>query len=131
MGYCHRPSGLDLLTENRDYAAVASQHISKTHCSVFGTGDLGEDLHHHLADPLGGPHHIGRPYRFVRGDQDHLLHMVLICGACHIISALYIVFDRLVRAVLHQRYMLMRRRVIHNVRMIGLKNVVYSVLISH
>ena len=73
------------------------------------------------------------PMTFVgrRRDQDHLLHMELICSARHIICTDHIVLDCLVRAVLHERHMLVRCRMVYDIRMIGLENILDPLLVPH
>ena len=57
--------------------------------------------------------------------------MELICGACHIICTDHIILDRLVRTVLHERHMLMRRSMIYDIRMISLKYILNTLLVTH
>ena len=57
--------------------------------------------------------------------------MELICSARHIICTDYIVLDCLIRAVLHERHMLVSCCMVHNVRMIRLENIFDPLLVTH
>ena len=73
-------------------------------------------LNDHLAQALGRAHDIGRIDRFIRADQHEALAAVADGGVGGFIGADRVVLDRLARAVLHQRHMLVRRRVVHDLR---------------
>ncbi len=115
---CHgnRTACRDLLLEKRDHASVAPQHISKTDRNIFRIGAVVEHLNDHLTDPLGGTHDIGRIDRLICRDQHKLLRIISICRKCNLVCTEYIILDCFVGAVLHQRHMLMRRRMVYDIR---------------
>ena len=131
MRHGHRTAVFDLLTKDRDHASIASQHVPEADCSILCRRYLGEHLDDHLADSLRSSHYIRRTDRLVCRDQNHLLHMELIRGACHIICTEHIVLDCLVRAVLHKRNVLVSRRVVYDIRMVCLENILDALLITH
>src|SRR5699024_9795156 len=63
------------------------------------------DLNDHLAHSLAGTHDIGWIDRLVRRNQDKSFYTVLVSEFCSIVGSEYIIFDCLIRACLHQRYM--------------------------
>jgi hypothetical protein len=73
VGDGHRTQTLDLLLEEMDDTALASDHISKPDRHKTG-GIRGMTRSDHLCHSFRGPHHIGGPNRLVRGDHDESLH---------------------------------------------------------
>ena len=88
-------------------------------------------LNDHLTHTLGGAHDVGGIHGFVRGNQYETLDAVLVRRHGRLVGAEYVVLDGLVGAVLHERDMLMRRRMVYNIWTVFFKNAVDTVLISH
>ena len=126
----HRATLGDLLLEERDHASVAAQYISEAHSYEVGVGLAVHHLHDHLAEALGGAHDVRRVHRLVRGDQDELLHARCGCGLRHLISSFHVILDRLIRAVFHERHMLVGRSVEDDVRMIRLHDALHASCIA-
>ena len=118
VGMCdrHRAALRDLLLKERDHAAVAAEHVAETHRNEFRIRFAVHHLHDHLAQTLGSAHDVCRVDRLIRGDQDKFLDAVLDGGLRHLVRAEHVVLDRLVRAVLHQGHVLVRRRVEYDLR---------------
>src|SRR5699024_11932386 len=96
----------NLFLKQRDYAAVASQHIAKTHSDKIGPGMSCKHLNDHLTHALGSPHDVCRIYCFICRDEYKFLGAVPVRSFGSLESSEYIVFNRLVRAILHERNML-------------------------
>jgi len=73
-------------------------------------------LKNHLAKPFAGAHYRGGIDRFVCGDQQELLNTELIRGPHEVQCAKYIVADRLLRAVFHERYVFVRSGMKNHIR---------------
>ena len=131
MGHRHRPARQNLLFKQRNHAAVASQHIPETHRHKLRVIVLVEGLDNHFANPLAGPHDIRGVHRLVRGNHHEPLHIVHGRRLGGFKGAEHIILHRLVRAFLHQRHMLVGRRMIDNIRLIMLKNPVHTVGVPH
>jgi hypothetical protein len=127
----HRPSFLNLFLKQRNHTSVAAQHISKPHCHKFRPGPVIHHLDHHLAEPLGCAHDISGVHGFVSGDQHKARRMEPVRCLCRLVSSKHIIFDCLIGTVFHQRHMLMRCRVIDNVRTILFKHIVDPMGIPH
>ena len=78
-------------------------------------------LDDHLAETLAGPHDIGGVDRLVRADQHKPLGSVFHRRESRLVGSDHIVFDGLVGTCLHQRHMLVGRRVIDDLRPICIK----------
>ena len=85
----------------------------------------------HLAESLGSAHEVGGIHSLIRGDHDKLLDAELFRRPHHMVRAENVVLDGLLRAFLHQRNVLVGRRVEHDVRPIHLKQAVNFFLISY
>ena len=116
MGQRHRAAAGDLVAEQRDHAAVGAQHVAEAHGHVFRVAAQSHVLHDQLRDALGGAHHVGGVDRLVRGQLHVLLHAVFVRAERHVQRAAHVVLHGLGGAVLHQRHVLVRRRVEHHVR---------------
>ena len=92
---------------------------------------MAEGLYDHLTHPFRSSHDICRIDCLICRDQNKLLNSVPICRKCSLICSKYIVFNRLVRTVFHQRYMLMRSCMIDNIRSVFCKNTVDFSTVSH
>ena len=79
-------------------------------------------LYHHLAHTLAGAHDIGGIHRLIRADQDKAPAAAHHGRICCLICTDHIIFNSLGGAVLHQGHMLMRRRMIYDLRSVGLKH---------
>ena len=88
-------------------------------------------LHDHLTAALGRAHDIGGIDRLIGGDHHKALHLIFFGKVHHVERAEDIVLDRLGRRNLHQRNMLMRRRVEHDLRMIFGKDAVHFRVVAH
>ena len=132
----------DLLFEKRHDRAVAAQHVAEAHSHKLrahiarravlrarGVNAQARDapclarlyapvkaLHHHLAQALGRAHDVGGVDRLVRRDEHKAPAPVRHGGIRGLICAEDVVFYRLAGAVLHERDMLVRRRVEHQLR---------------
>ena len=131
MGHRHRSTRRYLLTKQRNDAAVASEYIAEANRHEFRFIMFVKSLDNHLADALAGPHDIGRIDRLIRGNHDKTPYPAHGRRLRRLKCTEYIILDRFRRTVFHQRYMLMRCRVIHNIRMICRENIVHAVRISH
>ena len=131
MGDRYRPAGFNLLFKQGYDAAIAAQYIAKPYRGKFRSGGLGKALDNQLTDALGSSHDIGGAHGLVGGNQHHFFRMIPVSCLCHDPCAQHIVFNRFIRAVLHQRNMLMCRRMEYQLRMIGFKNGINTLLIAH
>ena len=89
---------------------------------------LADDVHalnDHLTESLAGPHYIGRVDCLVRAYEHESVRAVLHRGVCSLICTYYIVLDCLVRAVLHERDMLMCRRMVDYLRPVLREHALY------
>ena len=116
MGDGHGAAGLDLLLKERNDAAVAAQDVAEAHRHEFRPGLPVHHLHHHLAQTLGRTHDVGGVHGLVCGNLHEPLDTVLRGGLRQLVGADDVIFDGLVGAFLHQRDVLMRRRVEHKLR---------------
>ena len=90
-----------------------------------------EALHDHFAQTLAGAHDVGRVDRFVGRNQHKALAAVDHRRVCGFIGAEDVVLDRFARAVLHQRHVLVRRRVIDDLRVIGLEHLEHPAAVTY
>ena len=126
----HRAAALDLLLKQRDDAAVAAQHVSEAHRNAGHRRGPGEGLDQHLAQALGAAHDVRRVDSLVCRELDEPLHAVLGGGGQQVLGAKDVVLDGLGGADLHQRHMLVRRRVKDDGRMIGVEHIVQTCFIA-
>ena len=87
-------------------------------------------LDEHLADALGAAHDAGGVDGLVRGELDEPLYAVLAGTGEQILRAQHVVLDGLRRADLHQRHMLVRRRVEDHRGMIRLEYLVQTFFVA-
>ena len=71
----------------------------------FGLG-----LDDQFGEPLRRAHHVGRVHRFVGRDQDEAVDAELVGRLGHQPRAAHVVLDRLARVLLHERHVLVSRR---------------------
>ena len=74
---------------------------------------------HHLTHALGCTHDIGGIDRLVRRYHHKTFHAVRFAQVNDVFRSKDVVFNRLQTVVLHQRDVLVRRRMDHNLRMIS------------
>ena len=91
---------------------------------------LGEGLDQHLAQTLGAAHDVRRVDSLVCRELDEPLHAVLSGGGQQVLGAKDVVLDGLGGADLHQRHMLVRRRVKDDGRLIGVEHLVQTCFIA-
>ena len=131
----------DLLLEKRDDRAVGAQDVAETDGRVLRAGGarlrglLGtaavHGLDHHLADALGGAHHIGGVHGLVRADQDEAARARLHRDAGYVVGAHHVVLDRLVWAVLHQGHVLVGRGVEDDVGLVLREDLAQAARVAH
>ena len=126
-----RPARRDLLFEQRQNRAVGTKHIAEAHRYKFGFAFLRQRLDDHLAQAFCRTHHVGGIHRLVRRDENKTPHTVFVRRKRHIVGAEHVVFDGLLRRVLHQRHMFMRRCMEHHVRLIAREQAVHLFGIAH
>ena len=131
MRNCYRTSCRNLFFKQRNNTSVGAKHVAETNCYKLRLIMAVERLHDHLADSLARTHDIRRGHRLVCRNHDELFRVVLCRRHSGFPGAEYIVFDRLVGAVLHQRHMLMRCCMVHNIGMIRFKHIVDPARVAH
>ena len=122
VGDRHRAAALDLPQERRHHAAPAAEHVAEPHrheVPPAGLGDLLDDL---LRDPLGRAHDVGGAHGLVGGDEHQVLRPVLRGQLRDVPGAEHVVGDRLADVVLHQRDVLVGRRVEDGVGTVALED---------
>ena len=122
---------LDLLAKQRDHTAVAAQHIAETHRHKLRVIIFVKRLNDHLTDTLGRSHHVGGVHRLIGGDHDEFLHAVVCRCLRRLPGSENIIFYCFIGADLHEGHMLMRRRMVHDIRLICRKDLVNPSCISH
>lgn len=108
---------------------MAAQHVAKPHRHTLHICVAGKGLDQHLTQALGAAHDAGGVDRLIGGQLHQPLHPMLAGAGEQIFGAEHVVFDRLGRADLHQRHMLMRRRMEHHRGMVGLKHFIQPLFI--
>ena len=91
--------------KQRNNTSVGAEHVAETNCYKLRLIMAVERLHDHLADSLARTHDIRRVHRLVCRNHNEFFRVVLRRRHSGFPGAEYIVFDRLVGAVLHQRHM--------------------------
>ncbi len=131
MRHSNRPALRDLPSKQWKHAAIAAQHITETHRHEFCIIMFVKSLDNHLADPLTRSHDIRGVHRLVCGDHNKPLHAAHRRRLRSLESTEHIVFHSLSRTILHQRHMLMRRRMVHDVRPILGEDIIHPVGVAH
>ena len=119
VGDGHWTAFCDLLLEERDDGAVGAEDVTEADRDEVGLRVL--PVHHlddYLTDTLRGTHDVRRVHSLIRGDQDEALHAGVGRGTGGLEGTHDVVLDRFVRAHLHERYVLVRRRMEDHVRLI-------------
>ena len=129
IGQGDRAALFDLGFKQRDDAAVAAQHVAEPHRHTLHVGVARKGLDEHLADALGAAHDAGGVDGLVGGQLHEPLHPVLAGAHQQVLGAQHVVLDRLGGADLHQRHMLVGRRVEHHRGVVGLKHLVQPLFV--
>ena len=125
MGDGDRAAATDLLLERGHNAAVACQHVPEAHDHELRRRLVRHGLHEPFCEQLGAPHDAGRVDRLVGRNRDELLDAESIGQHRHLPRAEDVVFDRLRGIPFHHRHVLVRRCVKHDLRPIGLENLLH------
>ena len=127
MGDRNGPSLPDLLLEQGNNGARASQHIAEPRGNEYGGAfsalfqqGFPQALHVHFSQPLGGAHDAGGVHRLVRGDHDETLHPVLDGQGGQMHGPLHVIDHGRARVLLHQRNMLVGGRMENHIRPVQL-----------
>ena len=128
---CDRAAGLDLLAEQRNDAAGRAEHVAKPHRDILRRRAVVHHLHDHLADALGRAHDVRRVHSLVRRDENKPLRAELVGRLRDIVCAEHVVLDRLKRRRLHERHVLVRRRMANEVRAVLGKHVHHALPVAH
>ncbi len=131
MRHRHRPAAFNLLFKQRDHAAVTAEYIPEAHGYELRLRAIVVRLDDHLAYPLCRAHDVCRIDCLVRRDHHKTFDMMPVRRLDHLPGAKHIVFYRLIGAVLHKGHMLVRRRMVDNVRLIHGKNIVNTLRVTH
>ena len=75
-----------------------------------------------LGEPLGHAHDGHGVHGLVGRNQHEPLHLPFLRGASHDLGSEHVVLDRLERMLLHQRHVLVRRRVVHDFRRVRVQD---------
>src|SRR5690625_1470797 len=120
MRDCNRPAALDLILEQRDHAAAAAEDVPKSHGHkrLPLLRALGGLAHDELGHALRGAHDRCRIDRLVRRHIHEALHVPLERQPRQVLHAADVVEHGLFGVILHQRYVLMGRRMEDNIRTI-------------
>ena len=108
---------------------MAAQHVAEPHRHALHVGVARKGLDEHLADALGAAHDAGGVDGLVGGQLHEPLHLVLAGAHQQVLGAQHVVLDRLGGADLHQRHMLVGRRVEHHRGVVGLKHLVQPLFV--
>ena len=131
MGNSNRSTGFDLPLKERNDRTMGTKDVAETNCYERRLGILRHGLDDHLADALGCTHDVRGVDCFVCGNEHELFDFVFLCCQSNVIRAEDVVLDGLIRAVFHERNMLVSRRMEDQLRMIFFKDDVQSVEVSY
>ena len=107
----HRPATFDLRHEGRHHGAARAEHIAEPDDHEVPLGSHGRLAHDDFGELLGRAHDRGRSDRLVGGDEDEMRRAVLDRGVDDVARATDVVRHRFDDVLLHERHMLVRRRV--------------------
>ena len=124
MGQCYRAACTNLPLKQGHYTAVGAQHIAEANGGKLGLSLLLQRLDNDFRHALGGTHHIGGVHGLVGGDHHKALRTVFHGALGYIVGAEYIVLHGLLRAVLHQRHVLVSGSMDHDFRLELVKDTV-------
>ena len=88
-------------------------------------------LEHHFTEALACAHDVGGVDSLICTDQHESFRSVFQCGISGFICTYHIVLDRLVGTGLHQRHMLVGRRMIDDIRFIVFEHPVDASAVPH
>ena len=108
---------------------MAAQHVAEPHCHTLHIRVARKGLDEHLADALGAAHDAGGVHGLIGGKLHKALYTVLAGADQQVFGAQHVVLYRLGRAYLHQRNVLVRRRMEHHRGVVGIKNLVQALFI--
>ena len=111
---------------------MAAEHVAEAHGGEDGgAAGLGQGLDLQLAQPLGGPHDVGGVDRLVGGDQDAVAAAELLRQTADDPGAQHVVLHGLTGVVLHERHVLVGRRVEDDLGPVPLEAVADDALVGH
>ena len=90
---------------------MAAQHIAEPHRYTLHIRVARKGLDEHFADALGTAHHAGGVHSLIGGKLHESLHVVLAGAHQKVLGSQNIILHGLGRAHLHERHMLVSRRV--------------------
>lgn len=128
----HGAARFDLLLEQRNDGTIRSQHIAKAHGDEFCVLALTADgLHDHLTQTLGGTHDVGRIDGFIRGDLHKDIRAILVRTTGNVQSAEHVILNGFIGACLHERNVLVCRRIEHDLRPVLCKDVLHFAAVTN
>ena len=127
------PPGANLRHEGRNDAPTAAEHVAEAHRNerLSLACPRRARRNDHLGQTLRGPHHAGRVYRLVGRHVDQAAYTVLQAEFHDVSRTDNVVENRFRRGLLHQRHMLVRRRMKHDFRAVGLEDVAQAGFVTH
>ena len=131
MGDGHRTAALNLLLKQWNNTAVAAQHVAEPYRHTGHGGAAGEGLNQHFAQALCAAHNVGRVDGLIGGELHKALYLVLGGGGQQILCAKDVVLDCLTRTAFHERHMLVRSRMVHNLWLVCLEYLIDSPAVTH
>ena len=121
----------DLLAKKRDNAAGRTEDVAEAHGDILRCRAVVHHLHDHLAQALGRAHDVRGVDGLVRRDEDKALRAEAIRRLRDVVRAEDVILDRLKRRRLHERHVLMRRRVAHEIRPVTVKDLHDALTVAH
>ncbi len=121
----------DLLLKKRDNAAVAAEHIAEANGHELGLRAIVVGLNDHLAHALRRAHDVRGVDRFIGGNEHKTLNSARIRRHNGLQRTEDIVLDGLVGRILHERHMLVRSRVVNDLRPVFLEYLAHAQRIAH
>nr|AAN05164.1 RB143 [Ruegeria sp. PR1b] len=131
VGDGDRAATADLFLKQRNDRSRGAQHIAKTHhgedriahraIAQLATA-RGQILHDEFRHALGGAHHIGRPHRLVRRDQDKPLHPEFRRRARQRLGAKDVIGQTGQRVGLNEGHMFIGRRMQNYLHLVALQH---------
>ncbi len=117
VAHRHRSAGTYLMDEERNHAPAAREHVPEAHRDEARVaGRIVARNHHGLGEALRRTHDAAWPHRLVRGKHHHAFRSHRVRGVDHVARAKNVVLHRFRGECLHVMDVLVRRRVIHDVR---------------
>src|SRR5579872_5897410 len=125
------PAVLDLLLENRNYAAAAFQYVAKAHGDELRACLVHKRLRDDLRQPFSDTHDAGGVDGFVRGQKDKLGGTCSSSSQCHHMGAQNVVAHGLAGDGLDDRHVFVFRRLEDDVRPVFREHVADARSIGH